>query len=35
MRRRMLMEEAVKILPIPLHQGAERFYREEGVLPPR
>ncbi|MEN6542360.1 TAXI family TRAP transporter solute-binding subunit [Parvibaculum sp.] len=31
--RRQLMAEAVANLPIPLHPGAARFYREEGVLP--
>lgn len=32
--RRALMESATANLPIPLHEGAARFYREEGVLPP-
>ena len=27
------MAEAVANLPIPLHPGAARFYREEGILP--
>ena len=26
------LEKAVKGLPIPLHPGAERFYKEAGVL---
>ncbi len=30
-----LMQSAVEDLPIPLHAGAKRFYREEGVLPPK
>ena len=30
--RQKLMVEAVADLPIPLHPGAKRFYREEGVL---
>lgn len=32
--RRTLMLTATANLPIPLHEGAERFYREEGMLPP-
>lgn len=32
--RRRLMMNATANLPIPLHEGAARFYREEGVLPP-
>lgn len=31
--RHQLMAEAVANLPIPLHPGAARFYREEGILP--
>lgn len=31
--RQVLMEDAVANLPIPLHDGAARFYRDEGVLP--
>jgi TRAP transporter TAXI family solute receptor len=31
--RLLLMQSAVENLPIPLHAGANRFYREEGVLP--
>ncbi|WP_412910330.1 TAXI family TRAP transporter solute-binding subunit [Enterobacter kobei] len=27
------MDKAAKNLPIPLHPGAERFYKEKGVLP--
>ena len=26
------LENAVKGLPIPLHPGAERYYKEKGVL---
>jgi TRAP transporter TAXI family solute receptor len=26
------LENAVKGLPIPLHPGAERYYREKGIL---
>ncbi|WP_162963366.1 TAXI family TRAP transporter solute-binding subunit, partial [Pseudomonas aeruginosa] len=26
-------DKAAKNLPIPLHPGAERFYKEKGVLP--
>ncbi|HEY4344612.1 MAG TPA: TAXI family TRAP transporter solute-binding subunit [Parvibaculum sp.] len=32
--RRQLMSDAVQNLVIPLHPGAARFYREEGVLSP-
>ena len=28
------LENATKNLPIPLHPGAERFYKEAGVLNP-
>lgn len=31
--RRGVMMNAVANLPIPIHDGAARFYREEGVLP--
>ena len=27
------LDKAAKNLPIPLHPGAERFYKEKGVLP--
>ncbi|MNP22654.1 hypothetical protein D3C76_1153350 [compost metagenome] len=27
------LENAAKNLPIPLHPGAERFYKEKGLLP--
>ncbi|MCY1464560.1 TRAP transporter solute receptor, TAXI family [compost metagenome] len=27
------LEDAAKNLPIPLHPGAERFYKEKGLLP--
>lgn len=32
--RAMSLQEAVVGIPIPLHPGAEKFYREKGVLPP-
>lgn len=32
--RRALMEDATAGLSIPFHDGAARFYREEGILPP-
>lgn len=32
-RRHLLMERATANLPIEIHPGAMRFYREEGVLP--
>lgn len=30
--KRISLEEAVKGMPVPLHPGAEKFYREKGVL---
>ncbi|MNG23942.1 hypothetical protein D3C84_1086090 [compost metagenome] len=27
------LENAAKNLPIPLHPGAERYYKEKGLLP--
>lgn len=32
--KRMHLETALTGLPIALHEGAERFYREQGLLPP-
>jgi len=30
--RQIKLEGAAKDLPIPLHPGAEKYYREKGVL---
>ena len=30
--KRISLEQAVKGMPVPLHPGAEKFYREKGVL---
>lgn len=32
--RKLLMKDAITGLVIPLHPGAERFYRDEGILAP-
>lgn len=32
--RRILMDQAMRSVTSPLHPGAERFYREQGLLPP-
>jgi len=30
--RQIKLENAVKGLPIPLHPGAEKYYREKGLI---